>query len=63
MTESETAVQAFDYAFLPANMCTVIRANTEEFTLHMNRSVQEYGQACVNVMNVNTALTDRYSGR
>lgn len=44
-------------------MCTVIRANTEEFTLHMNRSVQEYGQACVNVMNVHAALADRYSGR
>lgn len=63
MAESEMALQAFDYTVLPANMCTVIRANTEEFTLHMNRSVQEYGQACVNVMNVNTALTDRYSGR
>lgn len=63
MAESETALQAFDYTVLPANMCTVIRANTEEFTLHMNRSVQEYGQACVNVMNVHAALTDRYSGR
>lgn len=39
MAESETALQAFDYTVLPANMCTVIRANTEEFTLHMNRSV------------------------
>lgn len=63
MAESETALQAFDYTVLPANMCTVIRANTEEFTLHMNRSVQEYGQACVNVMNVHAALADRYSGR
>ena len=63
MAESETALQAFDYTVLPANMCTVIRANTEEFTLHMNRSVQEYGQACVNVMNVHAALVDRYSGR
>ena len=63
MAENETALQAFDYTVLPANMCTVIRANTEEFTLHMNRSVQEYGQACVNVMNVHAALADRYSGR
>lgn len=63
MAESETALQAFDYTVLPANMCTVIRANTEEFTLHMNRSVQEYGQACMNVMNVHAALADRYSGR
>ena len=63
MAESEMALQAFDYTVLPANMCTVIRANTEEFTLHMNRSVQEYGQACVNVMNVHAALADRYSGR
>lgn len=63
MAESETALQAFDYTVLPANMCTVIRANTEEFMLHMNRSVQEYGQACVNVMNVHAALADRYSGR
>lgn len=63
MAESETALQAFDYTVLLANMCTVIRANTEEFTLHMNRSVQEYGQACVNVMNVHAALADRYSGR
>lgn len=63
MAEDETALQAFDYTVLPANMCTVIRTNTEEFTLHMNRSVQEYGQACVNVMNVHAALADRYSGR
>lgn len=62
-TIPETMTPAFDYTVLPANMCTVIRANTEEFTLHMNRSVQEYGQACVNVMNVHAALADRYSGR
>lgn len=55
-TIPETMTPAFDYTVLPANMCTVIRANTEEFTLHMNRSVQEYGQACVNVMNVHAAL-------
>ena len=61
--ENTTAVQPFDYDCLPANMCTVIRANTAEFTRHMNRSVQEYGQACVNVMNVHAALADRYSGR
>lgn len=61
--ENTTAVQTFDYDCLPANMCTVIRANTAEFTRHMNRSVQEYGQACVNVMNVHAALADRYSGR
>lgn len=51
------------YSNLPNNLCTTIRANTEEFAKHMNRSVQEYGQACVNVMNVNAALADRYSGR
>ena len=62
-TIPESMTPAFDYDCLPANMCTVIRANTEEFTLHMNRSVQEYGQACVNVMNVHAALADRYSGR
>lgn len=62
-TIPETMTPAFDYTVLPANICTVIRANTEEFTLHMNRSVQEYGQACVNVMNVHAALADRYSGR
>ena len=62
-TIPESMTQAFDYDCLPANMCTVIRANTAEFTRHMNRSVQEYGQACVNVMNVHAALADRYSGR
>lgn len=62
-TIPESMTPAFDYDCLPANMCTVIRANTAEFTRHMNRSVQEYGQACVNVMNVHAALADRYSGR
>ena len=53
----------FDYSCLPNNLCTVIRANTTEFSRHMNRSVQEYGEACINVMNVNAALAERYTGR
>lgn len=60
---SNPAAPTFDYSCLPNNLCTVIRANTTEFSRHMNRSVQEYGEACINVMNVNAALAERYTGR
>lgn len=61
--EALPTAPTFDYSCLPNNLCTVIRANTTEFSRHMNRSVQEYGEACINVMNVNAALAERYTGR